>query len=177
MTTADLLRLPEVQAYIQANFILLPCDLVCELGESQLEYWVLSESQGPGGCPGGLCLYYEAEVGIKDEVLDIIAVVPLERTEIPTTSEYQPSKLVMSMGMDTVKRKLEKNKTFPFRQPFTEQHEKFRILTGYRDAHLYFFPYWVKDLVRRDERLGSVKGDLIGSWAKSQWQRGLGEKI
>ena len=83
----------------------------------------------------------------------------------------------MSMGMDTVKRKLEKKKTFPFRQPFTEQHEKFRILTGYRDAHFYFFPYWVKDLVRRDERLGSVKGDLIGSWAKSQWQRGLGKKI
>jgi translation initiation factor eIF-2B subunit gamma len=179
MTTADLLRLPEVQARIKNNFILLPCDLVCELGESLLEYWVLAENQGPGDCQGGLCLYYQAETGIKDEVLDLIAVTPLERTDMPTTSKYQLSKLMMSMGMNTVQRNMEKERkrTFPLRRSFTEKHEKVKILTGYRDAHLYFFPHWVKELVRRQGRIESVGEDLIGSWAKSQWQQGLGEKL
>jgi translation initiation factor eIF-2B subunit gamma len=65
------------------------------------------------------------------------------------------------MGMDTIKSKMEKEKSFSFGRSFTEKHDNFRLLTGYRDAHLYFFPYWVKDLIRRQERLDSVKEDLI----------------
>lgn len=177
MTTTDLLRLPEVQAYIQSNFLLLPCDLVCDIGESLLEHWVLSGTRRTLDCQGGLCLYYKADVSVKDEILDLVAVASPKRTDISSTSNHELSKLVISMGMDTIKSKMEKEKSFSFGRSFTEKHDNFRLLTGYRDAHLYFFPYWVKDLIRRQERLDSVKEDLIGFWAKSQWQQGLGEKL
>jgi translation initiation factor eIF-2B subunit gamma len=39
------------------------------------------------------------------------------------------------------------------------------------------FPYWIKDLARHQEKFQSVSEDLIGYWAKSEWQKGLGEKL
>jgi Nucleoside-diphosphate-sugar pyrophosphorylase involved in lipopolysaccharide biosynthesis/translation initiation factor 2B, gamma/epsilon subunits (eIF-2Bgamma/eIF-2Bepsilon) len=84
----------------------------------------------------------------------------------------------MSIGMDTVKRNLERDKGFLLRHSFAKrQATQAKMLTGYRDAHLYIFPYWVKDLARRQERLVSISEDLIGLWAKSAWQRGLYKKL
>ena len=52
--TVELLCLPEVQAAIKSDFILLPCDLVCELdGSSLLESWLISQA-GLGAATGGL---------------------------------------------------------------------------------------------------------------------------
>ncbi|KAJ5812907.1 hypothetical protein N7447_009930 [Penicillium robsamsonii] len=176
MVTAQLLRLPEVQSCIESDFLLLPCDLVCEIeGTYLLQMWmasqgqvVMAEEERP--CRGGLCVYYHVEDAVKDEALDLIAVEPLRPTRL--------AKLLMSIGMDTVKRNLERDKGFLLRQSFAKrQATQAKILTGFRDAHLYIFPYWVKDLVRRQERLVSVSEDLIGLWAKSAWQRGLHEKL
>src|ERR1700709_281829 len=39
--TAQIFRLPEVRAIVKGDFIVLPCDLVCELGgESLIESWM-----------------------------------------------------------------------------------------------------------------------------------------
>src|SRR5271167_2314798 len=47
--TAEIFRLPQVRAAITGDFIVLPCDLVCELGgESLLETWMIKQA-GLGG--------------------------------------------------------------------------------------------------------------------------------
>lgn len=47
--TAELIRLPEVQAVIQSDFLLLPCDLICGIsGDVFLETY-LTRLGGPGG--------------------------------------------------------------------------------------------------------------------------------
>ncbi|KAL4888817.1 nucleotide-diphospho-sugar transferase [Aspergillus ambiguus] len=178
MATAELLRLPEVQDCIKTNFLLLPCDLLCDIpGEQLLESWMVSMADGKNG---GLCVYYPAK-GIEDEVKkeprDFVAMAPLEQDEVPAVSRYNLSKLVMSMPMDTLKEQMEEDKGFMLRHTLVEKHASVKMLTSYRDAHLYIFPMWVKHLARHQERFESVSEDLIGYWAKAEWQRGLGEKL
>ncbi|CAG7961123.1 unnamed protein product [Penicillium nalgiovense] len=177
MATAQLLRLPEVQSCIESDFFILPCDLVCEIeGTYLLKMWMASQGQAmmteeSRHRRGGLCMYYHTEDAVKKDGLNLIAVEPAR-------SSQRLSKLLMSIGMDTVKRNLERDKGFLLRHSFTKrQATQAKMLTGYRDSHLYIFPYWVKDLSRRQERLVSISEDLIGLWAKSAWQRGLHEKL
>ncbi|KAJ5499092.1 hypothetical protein N7453_008143 [Penicillium expansum] len=184
MATAQLLRLPEVQSCIESDFFLLPCDLVCEIeGAYLLQMWMASQGQIPMAeekryLRGGLCVYYHAQNAAKDEALDLIAVEPLRQIKNSARSSHKLSKLLMSIGMDTVKSNLDRDKGFLLRRSFAKrQATQAKMLTGYRDAHLYIFPYWVKDLARRQERLVSISEDLIGLWAKSTWQRGLHEKL
>ncbi|KAJ9493058.1 hypothetical protein VN97_g177 [Penicillium thymicola] len=181
MATAQLLRLPEVQSCIESDFLLLPCDLVCEIEGTYLQQmWMASQGQNVIADEGrhrrgGLCVYYHAADSVNDEASNLIAVEPLRQSKISARSTV---KLLMSIGMDTVKRNLERDKGFLLRHSFAKrQATQAKMLTGYRDAHLYIFPYWVKDLAWRQERLVSISDDLIGLWAKSAWQRGLHEKL
>ncbi|KAJ5586573.1 eukaryotic translation initiation factor subunit eIF2B-gamma [Penicillium hetheringtonii] len=202
--TAELLRLPEVQNCIKTDFLLLPCDLICEIpGESLLESWMVSQSalggsstregrhadgpvSGPGGEQGGrrggLAVYYPTqgrEESVKGEATDFVAIAPLDEDEAPAVNgpRFPLDKLVMSMPMDTVKERMEADKGFLVRHSLVEKHAQVKMLSTYRDAHLYVFPYWVKDLARHQDKFQSVSEDLIGYWAKSEWQKGLGEKL
>ncbi|KAJ5178377.1 uncharacterized protein N7500_001076, partial [Penicillium coprophilum] len=160
VATAQLLRLLEVQSCIKSDFLLLPCDLAYVDGVSR------SNCNGEGERHRRRELYLRP----KDESLDLIAVEPLRQTRL--------SKLLMSVGMDTVKRNLERDKGFLLRQSFTKQQAaQNKILTGYCDTHLYIFLCWAKDLVQRQKKLVPVSEDLIGLWAKSSWQRGLPAKL
>ncbi|KAJ5359671.1 uncharacterized protein N7496_012084 [Penicillium cataractarum] len=213
MGTAELLRLPEVQACIKTDFLLLPCDLVCEIpGESLLEAWMVSQSalggsstvsegrnaHGPtssgsggekGGRRGGLTVFYQTqnrEESVKGEGTDFVAIAPLDNDEAPAVSHavdgpaalrHNLSKVVLSMPMATVKEKMEQDKGLLLRHSLTEKHPRVKMLSTFRDAHLYIFPYWVKELALRQETFQSVSEDLVGFWAKAEWQRGLGEKL
>ncbi|KAJ5167498.1 uncharacterized protein N7482_006279 [Penicillium canariense] len=213
MGTAELLRLPEVQACIKTDFLLLPCDLVCEIpGESLLEAWMVSQSalggsstvsegrnahgptsSGPGGEQGGrrggLSVYYQTqgrEESVKGEGTDFVAIAPLGEDEAPAVSHavdgpaalrHNLSKVVLSMPMATVKGKMEGDKGLLLRHSLTDKHPRVKMLSTFRDAHLYIFPYWVKELALRQERFQSVSEDLVGFWAKAEWQQGLGEKL
>ncbi|KAJ5084752.1 eukaryotic translation initiation factor subunit eIF2B-gamma [Penicillium alfredii] len=191
MGTAQLLRLPEVQDCIKTNFLLLPCDLVCEIpGESILEAWMVTQTV-PEDSPtrGGLAVYYQTqdrEDSVKNEATDLVAVTPLQQDEAPAVSHlvdgpaslrFSLSKLAMSMPMDTVKEKMEQDKGFLVRHSLVQKHANLKMLMKHRDAHLYVFPTWVKDLARRQEKLDSVSEDLVGYWAKAGWQKGLDEKL
>ncbi|ODM21931.1 hypothetical protein SI65_02775 [Aspergillus cristatus] len=210
--TAELLRLPEVQSCIKSDFLLLPCDLICDIpGESLLEAWMVSQSAlggstvrdgrytyGPrsvgiggeqGGRRGGLGVYYQTqgrEESVKGEVTDFVATTPLEQDEAPAVSHpldgpasirFGLSKLVLSMPMDTLKEKMEEDKGLLIRHSLVKKHAQVKMLSSYRDAHIYVFPHWVKDMARLNEKFESVSEDLVGWWAKSEWQAGLGEKL
>ncbi|KAK2802272.1 hypothetical protein FQN49_008898, partial [Arthroderma sp. PD_2] len=55
--TAELLRLPEVQACIKTDFIVLPCDLICDLpGQSLLEAWMMTQGSLDGTADGATLL-------------------------------------------------------------------------------------------------------------------------
>ncbi|KAH8701834.1 eukaryotic translation initiation factor subunit eIF2B-gamma [Talaromyces proteolyticus] len=213
MGTAELLRLPEVQECIKTDFLLLPCDLVCEIpGESILDAWMVTQSalgagnptregrsshsvisSGPGGEQGGrrggLALYYQTdgrEDSVKGEATDFVAITPLKQDEAPAVPHlvdgpaalrFGLSKLVMSMPMDTVKEKIEQNKGFLVRHSLIKKYPEVKMLTKYRDAHVYLLPLWVRDWARQQEKLESVSEDLIGYWAKAGWQQGLDEKL
>ncbi|KAJ5312015.1 hypothetical protein PENANT_c022G04495 [Penicillium antarcticum] len=202
--TAELLRLPEVQNCIKSDFLLLPCDLICEIpGETLLESWMIFQSalggsstvregrnahgptsSGPGGEQGGrrggLSVFYQTqgrEESVKGEATDFVAIAPLEKDEAPAGHTEDLSKLVMSMPMSTLKEKMENDKGFLVRHSLVDKHAQVKMLSSYRDAHLYVLPYWVKDFARLNEKFQSVSEDLVGWWAKAEWQEGLGAKL
>ncbi|KAJ5383590.1 hypothetical protein N7517_001501 [Penicillium concentricum] len=212
MGTAELLRLPEVQRCINTNFLLLPCDLICEIpAESILEAWmgtqcVVSDSNDSRGArhpspparsyfnrqleprSGSLAVYYQTddrEESIQEEATDFVAIAPLEYDEAPVfpppeeplVPRFNLSKLLMSMPMDTIKEKIKHDKGLLIRHSLVQNCARIRMLTTFRDAHVYVFPYWVKDLLRHQSRLESVSEDLVGTWAKARWQKGLGDKL
>src|SRR5690606_26410880 len=47
----------------------------------------------------------------------------------------------------------------------------------HRDSHIYIFPQWVGKVLLRNEKISSIKEDLIPMWAKSLWQKRQVEKL
>ena len=201
--TAEIFRLPEVRAVVQGDFIVLPCDLICELGgESLLESWMVKEAglggatggghefTGPrmaiggekGGRRGGLGVWYETkgETVIKGEETDFIATSPIEAGPVPpskTSLLKHVSKLVYSVPTDTLNDITEDKKSLPIRHSLIRAHSRIRMLSSHRDAHIYVFPAWVMDMINSNEHMDSIGEDVIGWWAKAGWQDGLGEKL
>jgi translation initiation factor eIF-2B subunit gamma len=198
--TAQIFRLPEVRAAINGDFIVLPCDLVCELGgESLIESWMVKEAglggadaggRSPktaldsprGGRKGGLGVWYETkgETIVKGEETDFIATSPLETLSVPPPKSSllsHVSRLVYSVPTDTLNDITEEKKTLPIRHSLVRAHSRIRMLSSHRDAHIYIFPAWVLDMINLNEHFDSIGEDVIGWWAKAGWQDGLGDKL
>ena len=201
--TAEILRHPDVQAVIRGDFLVLPCDLICDVpGESLLEAWMIQEAglggaasalrdyQGPvmglggerGGRRGGMGVWYQAktENSAKGAETDFIitTALPSPVSSSPSTS-LRPhlSKLLYATTTDTLRDITAEQKHFPIRHGLIRKHGRIRMLTTHRDAHLYIFPHWMLDLISRNERFDSISEDVVGSWAKSSWQDGLAVKL
>jgi translation initiation factor eIF-2B subunit gamma len=201
--TGEIFKLPEVQKVITSDFVVLPCDLVCELdGLSLLEEWMVQEA-GLGGATGGLSdgrpipmgmggeksgrrgglgVWYstKGEDAVKGEETDFIATTPLPPSIVPSPQSSlrrDISKLVYAIPTDTMNDITEGGKTFPIRHSLLKKHGRIKMYTKYRDAHIYFFPYWVLEMMKRNERLESIGEDVVGWWAKAGWQDGLGDKL
>jgi translation initiation factor eIF-2B subunit gamma len=194
--TADILRLPEVRQLVKSDFIILPCDLVCELGgEKLLQAWMVKSASlvdmlgatdlsnvHQSRQSGGLGVWYDTKASnpIKGEETDFIAIAPT-----PSTSALPPkgslftdvSKLVYSMPTDSLNDLTEERKSLPLRHGLLRSNPRLRMLTTHRDAHIYIFPYWILDFVKENERLDSLGEDVVGWWAKAGWQSGLAEKL
>ncbi|KAG4034182.1 hypothetical protein MFRU_003g01550 [Monilinia fructicola] len=199
--TAQIFRLPEVRNIVKGDFIVLPCDLVCELpGEGLIESWMVKEGglggatggghEGPkmalggerGGRRGGLGVWYEtkSETKIKGEETDFIATSPLATTSVPPSkSALIPhiSNLVYSVPTDTLKDIVEDKKGLPVRHALVRSHPRIRMLSSHRDAHIYILPAWVIDMINANEHMDNIGEDVIGWWAKAGWQQGLGDKL
>jgi hypothetical protein len=202
--TSDLFRLPEVQAAIKGDFIILPCDLICELdGTSLADAWMVEQggfagatggldgdgskiASGPGGerlgRRGGLGVWYQTkgEGSKKGEETDFIATTPLPTSTVPAPADSlrrHISNLVYTVPTDTLKDITEENKALPIRHSLIRKHARIKMLTTYRDSHIYFFPYWVAEMMKNNVKFESISEDVLGWWAKAGWQEGLGEKL
>lgn len=190
--TAEILRLPELQAVVTSDFLVLPCDLVCELGADKLlQAWMVksaslddivgdSNSQGPRS--GGLGVWYptKAVIPIKGEETDFVATVQLPPSSVlpPKDSLFTDmAQVVYSMPTDSLKDLMEEKKGFPVRHGLLREHPRVRMLTTHRDAHIYIFPHWIMQFVKENERLETIGEDIIGWWAKAGWQKGLSAKL
>lgn len=202
--TGDLFRLPEVQDAIKGDFIILPCDLVCELdGTALADAWMIEQGGFAGasggldkngskiafgaggeklGRRGGLGVWYQTkgEGSKKGEETDFIATTPLPAPTVPAPVDSlrrNISNLVYSVPTDTLNDITEENKTFPVRHSLIRKHARIRMLTTHRDSHIYFFPYWVIEMIKRNEKFESISEEVLGWWAKAGWQDGLGDKL
>ncbi|KAF1980307.1 eukaryotic translation initiation factor-like protein subunit eIF2B-gamma [Bimuria novae-zelandiae CBS 107.79] len=201
--TGHIFRLPEVQGAIKSDFIVLSCDIVCELdGTALADAWMVEEAGfgaatggltdtgkipiGMGGEKlgrrGGLGVWYQTkgEGSKKGEETDCIATTPLPKPIVPPPTDSlrrNISNLVYTVPTDTLNDITEENKTFPVRHSLIRKHGRIKILTTHRDAHIYFFPYWVLEMIKQNEKFESIAEDVLGWWAKSGWQTGLGDKL
>ncbi|KAL9078333.1 MAG: hypothetical protein Q9157_002764, partial [Trypethelium eluteriae] len=201
--TGEIFRLPEVQREITGDFIVLPCDIICELeGTSFLESWMVQEA-GLGGATGGigdngpiksgsggekkgrrggLAIWYptKGENSIKDEETDFVATTPLSAPIVaPPASSLRPDigNLVYSMPTDTLNDVVEEHGGFPIRHSLLRKHGRIKMETNYRNAHIFFFPYWILEMIKRNEVIENISEDVLGWWAKAGWQTGLGDKL
>ncbi|KUI55268.1 Translation initiation factor eIF-2B subunit gamma [Cytospora mali] len=194
--TAEILRLPEVTSAITGHFMILPCDLICEVGGDQLlqtwmvncetlrdlvgnKYGLISEDQGPHS--GGMGVWYQTktETPVKGEETDFIATTPLpaSATAPKDSLSSNMSKLVYSTPADSLNDLMEEKKGFPLRHGLIRQHPRIQMRTTHRDAHIYIFPRWILDFIQENDRLDSIGEDVIGWWAKASWQTGLAQKL
>lgn len=207
--TAELLQLPAVQDAIKSDFLLLPCDLVCEVsGDRFLSSWMTHlgglggvtdgediEVPGPkmvglggekGGRRGGLSVWYNTvgrEESVKGEECDFNATAKFDTNEeTPSPIRLNSStsleqygvirKLVSAIPMDSLRDECEEHDNqWQIRTSLLKRYGNVKVLTQYRDSHIYFFPYWIKDFARLNEDFESISEDLVGTWAKAEWRK------
>jgi translation initiation factor eIF-2B subunit gamma len=188
--------LPEVRELVTGDFIVLPCDLVCELaGEQLLQAWMVKSASLTGllgtkqlsnghqsRYSGGLGVWYntKASAPVKGEETDFIATAPLASSPtVPPKGSIFPnvSKLVYSIPTDSFNDLVEERKAIPIRHGLMKANPRVRMYTTHRDAHIYIFPRWVLDFIKKNERLESIGEDVVGWWAKAGWQAGLADKL
>ncbi|OAA52853.1 Bacterial transferase hexapeptide repeat protein [Cordyceps fumosorosea ARSEF 2679] len=194
--TAEILRLPEIYNHITGDFIVLPCDLVCEFGAEQLlQAWMVKAasatdllgakdfSNGSHSRPsGGIGVWYETKnnVTVKGEETDFVAT-----TALPQSATMPPkgsilanvSRVVCTMPTDALKDRMEERKGLDLRYGLLRANPRTRMLTTHRDAHIYIFPRWILDFIQANDRFESIGEDVVGWWAKASWQEGLAEKL
>ncbi|KAK5660657.1 hypothetical protein OQA88_12021 [Cercophora sp. LCS_1] len=191
--TAEILRLPELQSLVVSDFLVLPCDLVCELGADKLlQAWMVQSASLPdilfdGSSSsvrrsGGLGVWYQTKTAtpIKGEETDFTATVSLPASSVlpPKGSLFTHlSKVVYTMPTDSLKDLVDENSGLITRQDLLRHHPRVRMLNTHRDAHLYIFPRWIMDLIRDNESLETIGEDVVGWWAKAGWQQGIPAKL
>jgi translation initiation factor eIF-2B subunit gamma len=192
-----------VRAVIKGDFVVLPCDLVCELGgEALIQTWMIKEASLGGaiggdegfegvhmalggereGRRGGLGVWYDTdeEISVKGEETDFIGITKIQHGAVPPAKDSLLSKtsnLVYAMPTDTLFDIVDSKKSLPIRHALIQKHGNVRMLTGHRDAHLYIFPSWVLDMINANEEMDNLSEDVIGWWAKADWQEGFAEKL
>ena len=189
--TAELLMLPELRNVITSDFLVLPCDLVSEVsGEALLESW-MAQQGALGGAPeavsgqrrrGGLGVWFETrgDDHVKGAETDfVITTSPLQTSPPAPMSSLWPniSALLYTSTTDSLRDIIQENGAFPIRSGLIRKHGKIRMLTTYRAAHVYLFPYWAIHFIQRNSNFDSINEDVVGWWAKASWQSGLAEKL
>ena len=191
------MRLTEVQSAVSGDFIILPCDLVCELpGEALLESWMVQQTspgsqrrvaadtrhQSQVASTGGLGVWFETRATdhVKGAETDFIMTASAPPSVVPDPpSSLRPhiSRLLYATTTDTLRDIMQEKGGLPVRSSMLSKYGKIRMLTTHRDAHIYVFPHWVLGMIARNEKFDSISEDVLGWWAKATWQTGLPDKL
>lgn len=183
--TGQLLCLPEIQKAITSDFVILPCDLISELDGTRLvQQWMSLNPLSSTQQKGGMAVFYPTQgrdwISHKKDETDFISTVPLNASTVrPPHGSLRPhiERVVNTMPTDTLNDKVEEAKgVFEQRWQLTGKYGRVKLKMKYRDAHVYIFPLWVKKFAAQNH-FESISEDVLGWWAKSQWQNGLGEKL
>lgn len=142
-------------------------------------------SSGSKKRKGALAVFYPTHglegISNKNDETDFIATVPLPKPTVPAPQgSLRPDveSLVMHIPKDSLKDRIEEdNGVFKLRVQLTQKYGRVKLKMKHRDAHVYIFPKWVKDYAARNHKFDSISEDVLGWWAKAQWQNGLGEKL
>ena len=131
---------------------------------------------------GGLGVWFESkgEDSVKGNETDFIITSTLPQPSAPPPpGSLRPhlSKLLYAIATDTLRDITQEKGGLPLRNGLIQKHAKLRMLSTYRAAHIYLFPYWVLDMIKRNEKFDSISEDVIGWWAKAGWQDGLAQKL
>jgi translation initiation factor eIF-2B subunit gamma len=130
---------------------------------------------------GGLSIWYntiDREDSVKGEECDFMCTTQLDsQYDIPLSKTMAfphqgiLRKLVWTMPMSELWDQCEENKSWKIRQSLLRKHGAIKCMTKYRDSHIYFFPYWVKEFANSNEDFESISEDLVGTWAKAEWRK------
>lgn len=184
--TADLIRILYKKGSITDDFIVLPCDLVVEgvdLGQivaawyaDQLKFGLNAERKG------GLAVWHRVDEGNdKTKETDLLGVV--EKKPLPAGAQ----KVVSTVG--TINRLAYNHPAYmpnarnnkhgvQLKHTFIEHYGRVNFHSRtHRDSHIYIFPFWVGELLKANEKLSSLKEDLIPLWAKAQWDKRTARKM
>ena len=131
---------------------------------------------------GGLGVWFETkgEDYVKGTETDFVITTALPNPPSPSSAtSLRPniSKLLYATTTDTLRDLSQEKGGFPIRTGLVRKHGKIKMLTTYRDAHVYLFPHWVLEFVKRNMDFDSISEDVVGWWAKASWQDGLPEKL
>ena len=195
--TAEIFRLQEVQDAIVDDFVVLPCDLLCEVsGRALWETWMTL--QPPLSDRGGFGVWYDTKdvtengVGVKKEETDFLATTDLSFDLSPPAPHTQSSlhahvrDLAITMPTDTLKDELEEHSHLRIRPELLGKRGKIDVQkkrgkvdmqTKTRSAHCYFMPHWCKQYMARNRTFESINEDVIGCWAKATWQSRFSQKV
>lgn len=179
--TAEILRLPEIQTWLTGDFLILPCDLVCDLpGDMLLDIWLKQNYSSEAA--GGLGVWYstKSDEHIKGCETDFLVTAPLAPA-LPGPSieslDQHVCHVLNAMPTDSLNDLVERKKALPIRRGMLDRYGKVDILTAHRDAHIYIFPSWIKQFAQDNDHFDSISEDIVGWWAKASWQKGLGDKL
>jgi translation initiation factor eIF-2B subunit gamma len=135
------------------------------------------------GRRGGLSVWYNTanrEESVKTEECDFMCTAKVDLAQVSPLSRSHKDldqrlgilrRLVWAMPMSELLDKCEEDKSWRIRQSLLSRYGSVKCLTKFRDAHIYLFPYWVKDFARLNEDFESVSEDLVGTWAKAEWRK------
>ncbi|CAK7567213.1 MAG: Translation initiation factor eIF-2B subunit gamma [Sporothrix epigloea] len=152
-----------------------------------------ADNNGYATHSGGLGVWYDTRRGIppvKSEEKDFVATVPLSSqpssfvassaasgTKSASSILSRIERVVTTMPMDSLNDLIEEKNGYPTRHGLLRRHRVLRMRTTHRDAHIYIFPQWVMDFVQYNEHMDSIGEDVLGWWAKAEWQHNLPEKL
>lgn len=139
------------------------------------------------GRRGGLGVWYQTKdsdieggMGVKREETDFLVTTGLPSSIVPPAPgslEPMIEKAVITLPSSVLKDKLDEDKVFRLRRAALQEYGKLKMKLTLRDAHIYIFPYWIKDYAWRNDSFESIGEDLVGWWAKAGWQAGLPAKL
>ncbi|ODQ56202.1 translation initiation factor eIF-2B subunit gamma [Saitoella complicata NRRL Y-17804] len=131
-----------------------------------------------------------------DQVMDMqpYALLDFHRIHSPTVTSvyYTPvgdaapkdTENMLYVGYDDQKKRLlyvkaeaDVEDELEVRMSLLWKYPRLRVSTKLQDAHVYIFKRWVLDLIARNDKISSIKGDLMPLLAKAQYQSLLVEKV